>query len=287
MTAIAIVFTILYVAGVALISLKLRDIMRNREKYSELDIYSMAIAREKEKKHLKSFQSLGHQYIVLTSPVWIISTILAIMLLRLMYRITAGTSTILLTESWLAGGIGALFILFPVMGIISLYIKTPFFAVMSLARNTGGTRYTSWKDEFIILLVTFTIGFPFYGFSANNYIYYDDEGITTSAYFQFDETYTAYEEITKVRILANHNEYKDLTSLSYYVTLADGREIEMAGDSKIFFSDSLLELHKKIEKHSSAEFEINPPTKEDMTYLDGRLSSDMKENIIYIFEGRH
>ena len=218
---------------------------------------------------------------------WILSTVGAAALLRLIYRIIAGENTLILAEAWLAGVIGAMFIMIAVIAVIPLYIKTPFFAVIALGSSNDGTRYSAWRDAFIMLIITFTIGFPFYGFSANNYIYYDDNGITSSAYFQPGETYTAYENITKVEICAHHNNDGELDALCYKVTLSDGRTIEMAGDSKIFYSESVFELHKKIESVSEAEFEITPLTNEDMTYLQERLSPERMEYVLYIFDGRH
>jgi hypothetical protein len=220
-------------------------------------------------------------------PVWLLSIFGITGLLKVFYRIIAGKNTLILADTWLAGACGMLFIMIPViMAVIPLHIKTPFFAVVAEGGSRDGTRYAAWKEGFIMLLIVFVIGFPFYGFAANNYIYYDDEGITSSAYFQLGETYTAYEDVTKVKISVYYDDGV-IDSLSYKVTLSDGRTLEMSDGTKLFFPETTVELHRNIEKYSNAEFEIEAPTEEDYANLSERLSEDKLENIKYVFEGDH
>lgn len=287
MNAIFIIFAIIYVVGIVAISLKLRDIIKNKDKYEEPEVAEMARTRRREKKSLRFFQSLSHQYIVSLLPIWLLSIAGTNGLLKVFYRIIAGDNTLIIADTWLIGTIGMMFIMIPViMAVIPLHIKTPFFAVVAEGGSKDGTRYAAWKEGFIMLLIVFVIGFPFYGFAANNYIYYDDEGITSSAYFQLGETYTAYEDVTKVEISVYYDDGV-IDSLSYRVTLSDGRTLEMSDGSRLFFPETTVELHRNIEKYSNAEFEIEPPTEEDYADLSEMLSEDKLENIKYVFEGDH
>jgi hypothetical protein len=287
MNAIFIIFAIIYVAGIVAISLKLRDIIKNKNKYMEPEVAELARKRRREKKYLRFFQSLSHQYIVSLLPILLLSIFGITGLLKVFYKIIAGENTLILADTWLAGACGMMFIMIPVIiAVIPLHIKTPFFAVVAEGGSKDGTRYAAWKEGFIMLLITFVIGFPFYGFAANNYIYYDDEGITSSAYFQLGETYTAYEDVTKVKISVYYDDGV-IDSLSYRVTLSDGRTLEMSDSTKLFFPETTVELHRNIEKYSNAEFEIEAPTEEDYANLSERLSEDKLENIKYVFEGDH
>jgi hypothetical protein len=287
MNAIFIIFAIIYVAGIVAISLKLRDIIKNKNKYMEPEVAELARTRRREKKYLRFFKSLSHQYIGVLMPILLLSIAGTNVLLKVFYRIIAGDNTLIVADTWLAGTISMLFIMIPViMAVFPLYIKTPFFAVVAEGGSRDGTRYSAWKEGFIMLLIIFVIGFPFYGFAANNYIYYDDEGITSSAYFQLGETYTAYEDVTKVKISVYYDDGV-IDSLSYRVTLSDGRTLEMSDSTKLFFPETTVELHRNIEKYSNAEFEIEPPTEEDYANLSERLSEDKLENIKYVFEGDH
>ncbi len=287
MNAIFIIFAIIYVAGIVAISLKLRDIIKNKDKYVEREVAEMARTRRREKKSLRFFQSLSHQYIVTLLPIWLLSIFVVTGLLKMLYRIIAGENTLILADTWLAGACGMMFVMLPVViAVFPLYIKTPFFAVVAEGGSRDGTRYSAWKEGFIMLLITFVIGFPFYGFSANNYIYYDDEGITSSAYFQLGETYIAYEDVTKVKISVYYDDGM-IDSLSYKVTLSDGRTLEMSDGTRLFFPETTVELHRNIEKYSNAEFEIEAPTEEDYANLSEMLSEDKLENIKYVFEGDH
>lgn len=287
MTAIAIIFTILYVVGVALISLKLRDILRNREKYEEKKLVRKAEERERSKAYFPFFKSLSHQYSMVLLPIWLVSMLVCIGLLLVVYEIKAGAGNLILPGTFMIGGLASLFIMIPtIFSILPLYIKTPFFAIIA-NESSDGTRYGAWKEGFIMLLILFTVGFPFYGLAANNYIHYDDGGITTSMYFQLDETYTAYEDIKKVSISANSTSEGVVDSLSYEVTLSDGRVIGLMTKSVPYFSEEVIEIHKTLEKYDGVEFEITPLSYSDIKYMKVNLSPYQMKSVEYIFEGRH
>ena len=287
MTAIAIIFMVLYVTGVALISLKLRDILRNREKYEEKKLVKRAEARARSKAHFPFFKSLSHQYSMVLLPIWLVSILACIGLLLVIYKIKAGADSLILSGTFMIGGIASLFIMIPtIVSILPLYIKTPFFAIIA-SESSDGTRYGAWKESFIMLLILFTVGFPFYGLAANNYIHYDESGITTSMYFQLDETYTAYEDIKKVSISANSTSDGDVDSLTYEVTLSDGRAIDLMTKSVPYFSEEVIEIHKILEKYDDVEFEITPLTYSDMKYMKVNLSPYQMKNVEYIFGGKH
>lgn len=288
MTAIAIIFMILYIVGIVLISLKLRDVLRNREKYEEKKLVRKAEAKARNKTHFTFFKSLSHQYSMVLLPVWLVSIQACIGLLLVIYKIKAGADSLILSGTFMIGGIASLFIMIPtILSILPLYIKTPFFAIIARSESTDGTRYGAWKESLIMLLVIFTVAFPFYGFAANNYIHYDEDGITTSMYFQLDETYTAYEDIKKVSISANSTSDGDVDSLTYEVTLSDGRAIDLMTKSVPYFSEEVIEIHKILEKYDDVEFEITPLTYSDMKYMKVNLSPYQMKNVEYIFGGKH
>ena len=137
MTAIAIIFTILYVVGVALISLKLRDILRNREKYEEKKLVKRAEAKAHSKTHFPFFKSLSHQYSMVLLPIWLVSILVCIGLLLVVYEIKAGAGNPILSGTFMRGGVASIFIMIPtILSILPLYIKTPFFAISKTTENT-------------------------------------------------------------------------------------------------------------------------------------------------------
>ena len=282
MIALFIILMVLYAVGIVLISKKLADIIKNPEKYDEEELVDLAEARKEERRHIKFFKSLSHQYILLVEmPVWLASTYGVYLLLRLFYKMISGDATEILSETWLIGVCVAMFILLPVLSVITLYIKTPFFAIMAEGGGNG-TRRSSWRESFIMLLIIFTLGFPFFAFAVNNYIYYDDDGITSSAYFQIDETFTAYEDVERVEIRIGYDD-NDPHSVRYHVTLSDGRRLDMSGD--IPFSSNLFELHRNILEKSRAELVIEPLKDEEKEYFRERLSEERMEILLYLFEG--
>ena len=111
MTAIAIIFMILYIVGIVLISLKLRDVLRNREKYEEKELVKKADARKRNKEHLHFFKSLSHQYSMVLLPVWLVSILACIGLLLVIYKIKAGADSLILAGTFMIGGIASLFII--------------------------------------------------------------------------------------------------------------------------------------------------------------------------------
>lgn len=287
MTAIAIIFMVLYVTGIALISLKLRDIMINREKYEEKKLVRKAEAKARNKTHFTFFKSLSHQYSMVLLPILYVSILACIGLLLVIYEIKAGVGNLILSGTFMIGGLASLFIMIPtILSILPLYIKTPFFAIIA-SESSDGTRYGAWKEGFIMLLILFTVCFPFYGLAANNYIHYDEGGITTSMYFQLGESYTAYEDIKNVSISASSTSDGDVDSLTYEVTLSDGRAIDLMTKSVPYFSEEVIEIHKILEKYDDVEFEITPLTYSDMKYMKVNLSPYQMKNVEYIFEGKH
>lgn len=287
MTAIAIIFMILYIVGIALISLKLRDIMINREKYEEKKLVRKAEAKARNKTHFTFFKSLSHQYSMVLLPILYVSILACIGLLLVIYKIKAGADSLILSGTFMIGGIASIFIMIPTIdSILPLYIKTPFFAIIANG-SSDGTRYGAWKEGFIMLLILFTVCFPFYGLAANNYIHYDEGGITTSMYFQLDESYTAYEDIKKVSISASSTSDGDVDSLTYEVTLSDGRVIDLMTKSVPYFSEEVVEIHKILEKYDGVEFEITPLSYSDIKYMKINLSPYQMKNVEYIFGGKH
>ena len=188
MTGVFVGFMIIYAVGIVLISLKLADIIKNPNKYEETKLVRKAEAQARSKAYFPLFKSLSHQYSMVLLPIWLVSMLVCIGLLLVIYEIKAGAGNLILPGTFMIGGLASLFIMIPtIFSILPLYIKTPFFAIIA-NESCDGTRYGAWKEGFIMLLVLFTVGFPFYGLAANNYIHYDDGGITTSMYFQLDET---------------------------------------------------------------------------------------------------
>ena len=122
MNAIFIIFAIIYVAGIVAISLKLRDIIKNKNKYMEPEGAELARTRRREKKYLRFFQSLSHQYIGVLMPALLFSIFGITGLLKVFYKIIAGDNTLILAETWLAGACGMMFIMIPVIIAVILRV---------------------------------------------------------------------------------------------------------------------------------------------------------------------
>ena len=282
---ILVSLTLIYIALTVAISLKLRDILKHPEKYEELELENRAYKRMRERKHFAFFQSLSHQYSFVTILFWIAICILSAALIYGILRLIAWDNELIFPGTALIGVIGMMFTGITVgMVIIPLHIKTTFFAV-AVDGMFDGERYDIWKKAYISLLIFFALTFPFFILSSNNYIYYNDIGITSSAYFQLGEIYTAYEDIEEVRIYAHHDNDGDASALKYEIKLSDGKILDICTNN--YFNERTLDVHKKIEAQSDCKVNIEPLTDEDIAYLTKKLSKEKMEIVSYIFEGLH
>ena len=204
MNLILIIFLISYIVGIIAISLRLRDIIKNPDKYEDLELEARAADKVKNTKYCNFFKSLSHQYAcILFIPSFILFGLLSYLALRLIHKIMAGESELIMLGGTIAGLIPALFLGIELIFTIAYFIKTPFFAIAIDDACCSGGRLRNIKVNFICLLVSFVLLFPFYSLSANCYVHFDDEGINSSKYFELGETYTPYEDVLHAKVWMN------------------------------------------------------------------------------------
>ncbi len=129
----------------------------------------------------------------------------------------------------------------------------------------------------------FIITFPFITLSCNNYVYYDSNGIYTNRYFQIEEKFTLYEEITKIEIYLTYKEEK-ISGVHYDIYLNDGRfNINSPSGKKKIFADNTFTIHNYVINKSNCEFVITPLTEEEIEYFTKNYSSEDCTKIFEIF----
>jgi len=274
----------IYLVSIILIALKLRNILKNPHKYEETDLEDRANERIRKKRFCRFFQSLSHQY----SMVFLLffGGLLALndALIYINIRIIAQDNMYILPSTRWIGVLAMLFlnIIFG-MVIVPLKIKTTFFAV-AVRDMFNGSRYDIWKKGYIMFLVLFIIAYPFFALSCNNYIYYNDNGITSSGYFEIGDTYTSYEDIEEIWISVHYDKQEQASSLNYKIK-SNGKLLELCTND--YFDEKTLDVHKKIEIRSNCNVNIEPLTEEDILYLTEELPKEQVDIIKYIFEGFH
>ena len=284
MNAIVIIFLFMYIIGIVAIVNKLRDVLENPDKYLEYNMEQLAEERIRNTPYCRFFKSLSHQYAFVPFFMAFVLTAFGGVIVYLTIRVVAWGNNLILPGTWLISVIALFFInLFFGMLIIPMHIKNSFFAVATDGMF-GLTRYDNWRNGYIGLLVSFVLLFPFCGLSANNYIYYDENGITSSRYFELDETYTDYDDINEVRIYYYHNK-KDSLYLKYELVLADGKNIDITTSD--YYDENTLNIHKMLEKTGKCNVDVMPLTEDELIYLQDKLSKERYDLIIYIFEGFH
>lgn len=286
MNPILIIFLVIYVVGIVAISLKLRDIIRDPEKYEDWELVKKASIKEQNTPHIKLFKSLSTQYALFVNILgWFLWLPISYGILVLIHKIMAGESRLIMPGGAIAGIIPMLFFGIILAPVVTYFIKTPFFAIAFEEAWCFGGRAKNIKVGFICLLVSFTLLFPFYGLSANCYVHFDSEGISSSKYFELEETYTPYEDVVKAKIWMYYEDEKPNT-VYYEITLPNGVTLDIASvNTKV--SEETLMLHKYLEEKGTCDVEVTPLTLSDMKYLQEHASPEKLEIIKYIFEGFH
>ena len=286
MNPILIIFLVIYVAGIVAISLKLRDIIRDPEKYEDWELVEKASIKEQNTPHIKFFKSLSHQYACFVFiPGMILCMLVSYGFLVIIHKIMAGESELIMLGGTIAGIIPMLFLGIFLITIVAYFIKTPFFAIAIDDAWCFGGRAKNIKVGFICLLVSFTLLFPFYGLSANCYVHFDSEGIRSSKYFALGETYTPYEDVVKAKIWMYY-ENEEPEAVNYEITLPNGVTLDIASVNTKVSKETLM-LHKYLEQKGYCEVEVTPLTPADIEYLEEHASPEKLEIIKYIFEGFH
>ena len=286
MNPILIIFLVIYVAGIVAISLKLRDIIRDPEKYEDWELVEKASIKEQNTPHIKFFKSLSHQYACFVFiPGMILCMLAGYGSLIIIHKIMAGESELIMLGGTIAGIIPMQFLGIFLTVIVAYFIKTPFFAIAIDDAWCHGGRAKNIKVGFICLLVSFTLAFPFYGLSTNCYVHFDSEGIRSSKYFELGETYTPYEDVVKAKIWMYY-ENEEPEAVNYEITLPNGVTLDIASVNTKVSKETLM-LHKYLEQKGYCEVEVTPLTPADIEYLEEHASPEKLEIIKYIFEGFH
>ena len=283
MNYILFVYFAIYILVIVATARKLRDILKNPDKYQEDDMDRLADERIKKKKHFGFFKSLSHQYAFVPLFMSFAFSGIGAILIRTTIKLVAGNNNLIIPETWLISAVALLFINFSFgMVVVPMHIKNSFFAVAM--DEMGATRYRTWKSGYIMFLISFILLFPFCGLAANNYVYYDADGITSSRYFELGETYKAYEDVTAVEIYHRYDSDNELT-FGYTVTLSDGKTFDMVPSD--LFSGDIYKLHKMFEKKAQCIPKITPLTDEVRDELKEYVSPERLEEIEYVFDGFH
>lgn len=144
-----------------------------------------------------------------------------------------------------------------------------------------------FRLAYLTFLILFALGFPFVALSCNNYIYYGESGITSSAYFQLNETFTAYADIEKVQIYVSHNKHGQPDQFHYDIALTDGRTLNVnnSGTGCKYIASTTQEIHKYIAFYGSCTAEITPLNDDDIRYIETQLSADRAQAVYEVFGG--
>ena len=130
MNLILIIFLIIYIVGIIAISLRLHDIIKNPDKYEDLELEARAADKVTNTKYCKFFKSLSHQYACIWFiPSFILFGLLSYLALRLIHKIMAGESELIMLGGTIAGLVPVLFLGIFLIFTIAYFIKTPFFAI--------------------------------------------------------------------------------------------------------------------------------------------------------------
>ena len=284
-----VVFSILvlcYIATIVFTIFKIKDIHRNPEKYEHQDLIDETNRKYAGKwdSFCGFFKSLSHQYGTITFIFILIFVFVGTLIIVGVNKLyNTGEGSVFLGTQ-IIGSIGLLFLGIPLcMIIIPLAIKKPFFVVTTLDMFNTDYRPKIYFKGYILFLIMFFITFPFITLSCNNYSYYDSNGIYTNRYFQIEEKFTSYEEITKIEIYLTYKEEK-ISGVHYDVYLNDGRfNINSPSGKKKIFADNTFTIHNYVINKSNCEFIITPLTEDDINFLVENYTNDDYQKILEVF----
>lgn len=283
-----LVLSLIYIVVIILTIFKLIDIRKNPEDYEDRELVRKAeiIYANKRYDFCGFFQSLSHQYSMVTFLFFIMLTVIGILLILGINRLYAGNNGYIFLGSSLSGGVALLFLCMPIgMGMIPLAIKKPFFVITTLELFNTEYRPKIFKKTYFWFLVIFIIAWPFVMLSSNNYGYYTNEGVYINKYFQIAETYTPYNEISKVEIYVSHNNNEEINSLNYILYLSDNSMININSQNseKKIFRDCVMKIHKYLVEASSCEFIVTPLSEKDLEIYKQKASTEDYQNLLKIF----
>ena len=281
-----ILFVIIYVVTIVLTIFKIKDIHKNPEKYEHEDLINETNRKYANKwdKFSSFFKSLSHQYGMVNMLLCFIFVALGTIFIFSINKAYSQGEGYITLGTQLIGSIGLLFLGIPLcMIIIPLAIKKPFFVVTTLDMFNTDHRPKIYFKGYILFLVFFIITFPFITLSCNNYVYYDSNGIYSNRYFQIEEKFTSYEEITKIEIYLTYKEEK-ISGVHYDVYLNDGRfNINSPSGKKKIFADNTFAIHNYVINKSNCEFIITPLTEDDINFLVENYTNDDYQKILEVF----
>ena len=283
-----LVLSLIYIVVIILTIFKLIDIRKNPEDYEDRELVRKTeiIYANKRYDFCGFFKSLSHQYSMVTFLFFIMLTVIGILLILGINRLYAGNNGYIFLGSSLSGGVALLFLCMPIgMGMIPLAIKKPFFVITTLELFNTEYRPKIFKKTYFWFLVIFIIAWPFVMLSSNNYGYYTNEGVYINKYFQIAETYTPYNEISKVEIYVSHNNNEEINSLNYILYLSDNSMININSQNseKKIFRDCVMKIHKYLVEASSCEFIVTPLSEKDLEIYKQKTSTEDYQNLLKIF----
>ena len=281
--------SLIYVVVISYTILKVIDIIKNPKKYEDRELVRKTeiIYANKKYDFCRFFKSLSHQYSMVTFLFIIILTIIGILIILAINRLYAGNNGYIFQGSSLSGGLALLFLCMPIgMGMIPLAMKKPFFVITTLDLFNTEYRPKIFKKTYFWFLIIFIIAWPFIVLSCNNYGYYTNDGVYINKYFQVDETYVPYNEISKVEIYVSHNNKDEINSLNYILYLNNNIKFNINSqntETKVF-KDCVLAIHEYLLDINSCEFIVTPLTERDLEIYKQNVTEEEYQNILKIFQ---
>ncbi len=283
-----IALIIIYFIVIIFTIIKLIDIKQNIKKYEDEKLIKQTYMKYDGKwgNYFRLFKSLSHQYGMITLLFGLILTGILAIIILLINKLLAGNNGYIFMGNQLIGVCTGMFICGTLgMCIIPLSIKKTFFVVATLDLFNVEYRPKIYFRSYLGFLIIFIICFPFIILSCNCYGCYNNKGVYITRYFQIEEKYTSYEEISKVKIQVSHTNNGEIDCLEYIIYLNDGSSININNPNmgaKIF-SDSVLKIHEHLRNTNNCEFIVIPLTEEDKDVYSSKLSDEDYMNLLYIF----
>lgn len=275
----------LYLIITLLLVWKVIDIRRNPEKYARPALEQAGEALIQTKKPCWFFQSLSHQYSMISLLFMLLfNTLFYFLAAFLNERVFIGDRTSLEVGSALYAVLPAFFLsIFLGLAIIPLAIKTPFFEVATREIFNVVGRVATTRRAYTTFLAFFALLFPFMVQPISYYYCFDDAGIYYSEYFEFHENFLAYEDIEQVNIYIHHDNSEQIDCMMYEIEFGGKtKNINKPNQGAKYFTKEVLTVHEYIEK-TDCIVHITPLTEADKLEMAEYLDEEQLRIVYDIF----
>jgi len=279
-----------YIAVITLLVLKIRAITRDESgKYSEAERLAEAdkYIAKRNLKHGWFFKSLSHKYSVffgmpmmffMAGLIGLIGIGIKLLLVPKGYENIVNPAMVILF-------IPALFISISLIFLPSFYIKHPIATIMTLDAFNG-TRKRMWIKAHAMLLIVFTVAFPFYSLALDYYGYFNEEKIIANNYFQIIERTVSYEEITRIDRYFTCNRKGETTGAEYAVYGKGKFFLKMdigtnPGNTVGNNLEKVIKIHTTVLSKNPGVLSTVTIKEQEMQYLAERYPDDLQK-LLYV-----